>query len=146
MIFKVDRSREKVRQVEKGEFSAVDILLIIYTTVTKLKDKASIILWSSFILLMLWGLHGDMEILTRLFGEGWTKTITFDLEWGKELVSFIVGFLLVTQFMRSIIRNNDLGWRAVIVPVMLLTIWGASASANLLKARTRLNKINDHAL
>jgi hypothetical protein len=104
MIFKVDRSPEKIREIEEGQFSAVDIFLIICRTLKKLTDKASIILWSSFILLMLWGFHGNMEILTSLFGEDWTKTITFDLEWGKELVSFIVGFILVVVIPCLIIK------------------------------------------
>ena len=95
MKFKLDGSQEKIQQIEEGEFSTVDILILIWTTIKKLKDKTSIILWSSFILLMFWGFHGDMAILTHIFGEGWTDTITFHLPWGEQLVSFVVGFLLV---------------------------------------------------
>jgi uncharacterized protein (DUF362 family) len=110
-VFKLFRSfkklfngPEKIRQIEEGQFSTVNVLAIIWTTVKKLKDKASIILWSSFILLMLWGFHGDMAVLTSLFGEGWTQKITFGLGWGKELVSFIVGFLLVVAVPCVIIK------------------------------------------
>lgn len=95
MKFKLDSSPEKIQQIEDGEFSTVDILILIWTTIKKLKDKASIILWSSFVLLMLWGFHGDMAILRHIFGEGWIDTITFHLPWGEQLVSFGVGFLLV---------------------------------------------------
>ncbi|KPL03438.1 MAG: hypothetical protein AMJ73_07070 [candidate division Zixibacteria bacterium SM1_73] len=104
MRLKVDTSPEKVRQIEEGQFTTVDILLIIWTTVKKLKDKASIILWSSFILLLFWGFHGNMSILTSLFGGGWTQKITFNLPWGKQLVSFIVGFLLVVVIPCFIIK------------------------------------------
>ena len=95
MKLRLDYSPEQVRRIEEGEFSTVDILIIIWTTLKKLRDKASIILWSSFILLALWGFHGDMAILTRVFGEGWIETVTFHLPWGKQLVSFVVGFLLM---------------------------------------------------
>ncbi|MDZ7261764.1 MAG: CPBP family intramembrane metalloprotease, partial [candidate division KSB1 bacterium] len=102
--FKLDYTPQTIQQLEKGEFSTVDILILIWTTVKKLKDKASIILWSSFVLLLFWGFHGDMAILTSLFGEGWTETITFHLPWGKQLVSFIVGFLLVVVIPCLIIK------------------------------------------
>jgi len=36
-----------------------------------------------------------------------------------------IGFLLVSQFFKSVILNNDLGWRAVIVPEMILIVWAA---------------------
>jgi hypothetical protein len=38
-----------------------------------------------------------------------------------------VGYLLVSQFMQSTLVNNDLGWRAPIVPGMLLSVWAAAA-------------------
>jgi hypothetical protein len=37
------------------------------------------------------------------------------------------GFLLVVQWLQSTISNNDLGWRAVLVPIMLLMVWSAVA-------------------
>jgi len=39
----------------------------------------------------------------------------------------IFGFLLIVQFLQSTIANNDFGWRAVLVPVMLLMVWSAIA-------------------
>ncbi|MBI4579466.1 MAG: hypothetical protein HY718_07175, partial [Planctomycetes bacterium] len=42
-----------------------------------------------------------------------------------------IGFLLVAQFLRSDLMNNDLGWRAVLVPVMLLNAWTAALLAEL---------------
>jgi hypothetical protein len=90
--------------MEDGEFTTVDILAIIWETVKKFGDKPSIILWSSFLLLALWGFHGDMAIFTSILGEGWVESITFGLAWGKQLVSFIVGFLLMVVIPCLIIR------------------------------------------
>jgi len=42
-----------------------------------------------------------------------------------------LGYLLVTQFLRSTVMNNDLGWRAVLVPIMLLLVWSAVALTEL---------------
>lgn len=104
MKFKLNYGPEQIRKIEEGEFSTVDILIIIWTTIKRLRDKASIILWSSFILLSFWGFHGDMAILTSLFGEGWTEKITFHLPWGEQLVSFIAGFLLMVAIPCLIIK------------------------------------------
>jgi hypothetical protein len=41
------------------------------------------------------------------------------------------GFLLVTQFLRSTIANNDLGWRSMNVSLMFLLIWAAAALADI---------------
>jgi hypothetical protein len=38
-----------------------------------------------------------------------------------------IGYLLVSQFMQSTLVNNDLGWRAPIVPGMFLSVWAAAA-------------------
>lgn len=104
MKFKLDSEYAQIAQTEKGDFSTVDILVIIWVTVKKLKDKASIILWSSFLLLALWGFHGDMAILTSIFGEDGIAKITFGLGWGKQLVSFVVGFLLMVIIPGLIIK------------------------------------------
>jgi membrane protease YdiL (CAAX protease family) len=117
MKFKLDSSPAKIKKIEEGEFSTVDILVLIWTTIKKLKDKASIILWSSFLLLLIWGFHGKMDILTNLFGEGWTQKITFNLPWGEQLVSFILGFILIVVIpcliiklrFKENIRNYGLG-------------------------------------
>jgi hypothetical protein len=41
-------------------------------------------------------------------------------------VAAALGYALVSQFLCSVIRNNDLGWRAIIVPIMLLSVWTAA--------------------
>ncbi len=101
---KFKMSSEESQQMEEGEFSTIDILKIIWATVKKLTDKTSIFLWSSFLLLMLWGFHGDMAILTSLFGKDWMKKITFGLPWNEQLVSFVFGFILVVVIPLLIIK------------------------------------------
>ncbi|MBF0375856.1 MAG: hypothetical protein HQK72_00045 [Desulfamplus sp.] len=43
----------------------------------------------------------------------------------KLMISSAIGFLLVSQFFKSVILNNDLGWRAVILPDIILMIWAS---------------------
>jgi len=43
----------------------------------------------------------------------------------------ILGALLVSQFIRSAIMNNDLGWRSVLLSIPLLNVWAAVAAAQL---------------
>jgi hypothetical protein len=47
-----------------------------------------------------------------------------------------LGFLLVVQFVKSSIYNNDLGWRAVLVPIMLSLVWSAIALTDLISCQT----------
>jgi hypothetical protein len=42
-----------------------------------------------------------------------------------------VAYFAVSEFLRSIIVNNDLGWRAVTVPVMFMLVWGSAALADI---------------
>jgi len=46
-----------------------------------------------------------------------------------------VGYLLVSQFVQSTLINNTFGWRAVLVPVMLLLVWSAVALTELASAQ-----------
>jgi hypothetical protein len=46
-------------------------------------------------------------------------------------IAATLGFLLVSQFIRSTILANDLGWRAVNVAEMFMLIWGGAAMAAL---------------
>ncbi|MFH0911076.1 MAG: hypothetical protein V1918_06200 [Planctomycetota bacterium] len=47
----------------------------------------------------------------------------------------VVGMLLVSQFLRSVITTNDLGWRAALVPILFLLVWAAVAWAQALGPR-----------
>jgi hypothetical protein len=101
---KAHESPPRARQAEEGQYSSLGIFFIVWTTVVKLRDKASIIMWSSFVLAALWGFHGDMAILTGVLGEGWTQAIAFGLPWGRQLASFVVGFLLMVVIPSLIIK------------------------------------------
>jgi len=115
---KPDISPEALNEIEDGRFDAADIWAIIWTTVRKLTDKAAIILWSSFLLMLLWGFHGNMEVICRVFGSSWIRKITFGLGWGEQLVSYIAGFILgvlipcliIKTRFKSNIRDFGLGW------------------------------------
>ena len=113
-----DFSPEAQKRIEEGRFDAADIWAIIWTTVKKLRDKAAIILWSSFLLLLFWGFHGNMEVIRQFFGTSWIRKVTFGLGWGEQLVSYLVGFILaviipclIIKFrFKSALRDYGLGW------------------------------------
>ncbi|MBN2102447.1 CPBP family intramembrane metalloprotease [bacterium] len=115
---KPDISPEAQNRIEDGRFDAADIWAIIWTTVKKLTDKAAIILWSSFLMLLLWGFHGNMEVIRQFFGSSWIRKVTFGLGWGEQLVSYVAGFFLVVVipciiikvWFKSNLREYGLGW------------------------------------
>ncbi|MCV6637909.1 hypothetical protein [Candidatus Albibeggiatoa sp. nov. NOAA] len=51
----------------------------------------------------------------------------------------VMGFFLIVLFLQSIFWNNTFGWRTVLVPVMLLLVWGAVGLADFLD-RDMINK------
>lgn len=89
---------------EMSEPTAHTIFQIIVNTVKKLKDKTAIILWSSFILLTLWGFKGDTAWLTDLLGEDWLKRLLPGIPWRNQLFSFVVGFFLLVVIPCCIIK------------------------------------------
>ena len=113
-----DLSPEAQQQIEAGRFDAADIWAIIWTTVKKLRDKPSMILWSSFLLLLLWGFHGDMDIILRITGKSWIHRVTGELGWGMQLISYLTGFFLVVVIpciiikfhFKTDLRAFGLGW------------------------------------
>ena len=50
---------------------------------------------------------------------------TDERAWWILSLAAIIGFLLIVQFIYSTFWNNTFGWRAVLVPVMLLMVWAA---------------------
>ncbi|MEM7019842.1 MAG: hypothetical protein AAF512_21210 [Pseudomonadota bacterium] len=63
-------------------------------------------------------------------------------------IATVIGYLLVVQFTKSAIKNNDLGWRSMLPPLMLLTVWGAVALTELAgvekpSEKWRLNRFID---
>ncbi len=91
------------------------ILQIIKRTLVRLKDRTAVVLWSSFILLTLWGLKGDARMI---FPEAWRARLLPNLAWRDQLVSFLTGFILLVIIPSFIIKfgfkdrlsNFGLGW------------------------------------
>ncbi|NVM55697.1 MAG: CPBP family intramembrane metalloprotease [Candidatus Helarchaeota archaeon] len=105
----------KVDAIELADPDVLTIFQIIKNTVIKLKDKTSIILWSSFLLLTLWGLKGDSKLI---FPIKWREVLFPDLIWRDQLVTFLIGFILLVIIPCCIIKfrfkerlsEYGLGW------------------------------------
>lgn len=120
-----------VRDVDPIELNDPDVLTIfqiIKDGIKKLKDKTSVILWSSFILLILWGPRGYPEIIPLSF---WRKLVPFDLAWKDELISFVLGFILMVVIPCCIIKfyfkeklsDYGLGWSNNRIKLGLLALF-----------------------
>ena len=107
---------KKAAAAEDPEF--LTIFQIMVKTMKRLTDKTVLLLFSTFILLMLWGPRGNMGILSNIFGEKWTKVLFPGVAWHRQLASFIVGFLLLVVVPCCIIKfvfkerlsEYGLGW------------------------------------
>lgn len=105
----------KVDPIELADPDVFTIFQIIKNTVIKLKDKTAIILWSSFLLLTLWGLKGNANLI---FPEKWRESLFPNLIWRDQLVSFLTGFILLVIIPCFIIKlrfkeklsDYGLGW------------------------------------
>lgn len=103
------------------------IFQIIKSTVVKLKDKTAIILWSSFILLTLWGQEGNAKLI---FPSKWREALFPNLIWKDQLVSFLTGFILLVIIPCCIIKfrfkerlsDYGLGWPKDRIKLGLLAI------------------------
>jgi len=85
---------------------------------------------------------GSLAVLARS-----TTTIQEERIFQAISIGSIFGFLLIVQFLQSTIANNDLGWRAVLVPVMLLLVWSAIALTELSSGDSvMLSKWRTHAV
>ncbi len=106
-------SREHLFDI--GDINALKVFDIIVSTVKKLKDKTAIILWSSFILLTFWGLKGNAELI---FPKKWREALFPGVAWRDQLVSFLVGFILIVVipcciikfFFKEKLSKYGLGW------------------------------------
>ncbi len=104
-----------VEHPELADLGAFPVFRIIGKTLAKLTDRTAIILWSSFALLMLWGKKGDA---TLIFPERWRLALFPDLAWRDQLVSFVLGFMLLVVIPCCIIKfgfrqrlsEYGLGW------------------------------------
>lgn len=77
-----------------------------------LREKVGIIILSTILLLMLWGYHGNLELLS-IFFKSWTfpcekgcvrSTIFSFVPWDRELISFLGGAILLVLVPIGIIR------------------------------------------
>ncbi len=109
------KNEETVDTVTFTDPDVCTIFQIIKNAVRKLKDKTAIILWSSFILLTLWGLKGNANLI---FPEKWRIALFPGLAWRDQLVSFLTGFVLLVIIPCLIIKlrfkerlsDYGLGW------------------------------------
>jgi hypothetical protein len=83
------------------DFGPIKIFQMIGNGVKKLGGKSAIVLWSSMILLLLWGSKGNPSLI---FPKTWRKSLFPDLEWRDQLVSYIVGFILIVVIPCCIIK------------------------------------------
>ena len=152
---KPDLSPEAQQRIEAGRFDVADIWAIIWTTVKKFRDKPSVILWSSFLLLLLWGFHGNLDIILRITGKSWIQRITGGLGWGKLLISYLAGFFLVVVIpciiikfhFKSDLRAFGLGWpsagnrRKSVTAFLKTTTWGSSTHRESRKTRVQCPQV-----
>jgi hypothetical protein len=94
-------NKEPEDRVELDNPDILTVLQIIRKAVIQLKDRAAIILWSSFILLTLWGLKGDARMI---FPDKWRESLFPNLAWRDQLVSFMTGFVLLVIIPSCIIK------------------------------------------
>ncbi len=117
----------RVDPVELADPDVFTIFQIIKNTVIKLKDKTAIILWSSFILLTLWGKKGNAELI---FPMKWRESLFPDFVWRDQFISFITGFILLVLIPCCIIKfrfkerlsEYGLGWPKERIKLGLLAL------------------------
>jgi len=124
------KSKSQVDPIELNDPDILTIFQIIKNTVFKLKDKTAIILWSSFILLILWGAEGDLKIFNNFLGDKW-QNIFPNISWRPQLATFVMGFLLLVVIPCCIIKfgfkeklsEYGLGWPKNRIKLGILTFF-----------------------
>jgi hypothetical protein len=119
-----------VDPIELNDPDVLTIVQIIKNTVIRLKDKTAIILWSSFLLLILWGAEGDLKIFQKLLGKSWSNFLP-DVVWKEQLATFVMGFILLVVIPCCIIKfgfkeklsEYGLGWPKNRVKLGVLTFF-----------------------
>lgn len=117
----------RVDPIELADPDVFTIFQIIKNTVIKLKDKTAIILWSSFILLTLWGKKGNAELI---FPMKWRESLFPDFVWRDQFISFVTGFILLVVIPCGIIKfrfkerlyEYGLGWPKERIKLGLLAL------------------------
>jgi len=104
----------EVEDIELANPDLLTIAKIIVQGIKKLKDKTAVILWSSFILLLLWGPRGYPEMIPIAF----FRKLVPDFGWRDELISFVWGFILlfvipcciIKFYFKESLSDYGLGW------------------------------------
>jgi len=98
-------------ELEEPDFISV-LRLVVHSAVSVFKEKPGQILGSAFLLLMLWGFHGELDLLKRIFPAyrgpgteiGSRPVLIPGIPWDNELISFWGGALLVVVIPLLLIR------------------------------------------
>ena len=105
-----------ISRVDEDEIESPTLLTlgrVIYNTVARLfHDPAGMVLGSTFLLILLWGTHGKVELLGKVWGS-WEPggdaagraSVIPGVPWDQEWLSFLVGFILL-----------------VVIPVLLIKL------------------------
>lgn len=124
-------SKEKltsdVDPVELRDPDILTIFQIIKDGVKKLKDKTSVLIWSSIVLLLLWGPRGYPEVIPIEF----FRKLVPDFGWRDELISFVLGFILlfiipcciIKFYFKEKLTDYGLGWTNSRVKLGLLALF-----------------------
>ena len=99
--------RPRLIEVSEHELehpSVLTVLKLIYNTAARLfHDPAGMVIGSAFLVLMVWGYHGNLELLRRVW-PGWhgigsdpvtRQHLVPGIPWDHEWLSYLVGFVLV---------------------------------------------------
>lgn len=133
-----------VSEAEQDHPTVLTIFKLVYNTIARLlHDPVGMILGSAFILIMLWGVHGNVDLLGVVW-DGWTgpgsagdpaRGVIFPgIPWDQEWVSFAIGAvllvlipaLLIKLVYKQDLRDYGLGlprrdrWRLTILSSFLL--------------------------
>lgn len=121
------RKEYDVDPVELREPDLLTIFQIIKNGIGKLRDKTSVILWSSFILLLIWGPRGYTEVIPK----EWLYKLVPEFGWRDELISFVLGFILlfiipcciIKFYFKEKLTDYGLGWTNSRVKLGLLALF-----------------------
>ena len=156
---RAEEKRPRVFPVTEAEFDAPTItvvLKVIWNTLARVfHDPVGMVLGSTFVLLMLWGTHGKVELLSLLW-DGWQGPgsdpstrgqILPAIGWDQEWLAFLIGavllvgipVLLIKLVYRQDLKDYGLGLppkgRRAFAVLSALVLFGASLPAFYLGAR-----------
>lgn len=99
-------------EVTEAELEHPDLWTLLKMVVQTLVRPVGVVLMSTFLLIMVWGQHGGLQLLSE-FWDGWQgpgsdpaqrDRIIPGIPWDQEWISFGAGFLLLVVFPALLIR------------------------------------------